>query len=64
MSKYEFDLILDGIKTMIAQAPCSDEELVDGLKRNPERVIRVIRYLLDNGKITRNMSGQLVWHSK
>ncbi len=64
MSKYEFDMILEGIKSAITQTPRSDEELIDSLKRNPERVVKVIRYLLDNGKINRNEQGQLYWHSK
>ena len=64
MSKYEFDMILDGIKSAIGQNSMTDEELIDTLKRNPDRVIRVIKYLLDNGKIIRNDKGSLVWHSK
>ena len=64
MSKYEFDMILEGLKTEILKQPCSDEELIDSLKKNPDRVIRVITYLLDNGKISRNESGQLVWNKK
>lgn len=64
MSKYEFDLILEGLKTEILKQPCSDEELIDSLKKNPDRVIKVITYLLDNGKISRNESGQLVWNKK
>ena len=64
MSKYEFDMILEGLKTEILKQPCSDEELIDSLKKNPDRVIKVITYLLDNGKISRNESGQLVWNKK
>ncbi|MCB8964532.1 MAG: RecQ family ATP-dependent DNA helicase [Bacteroidales bacterium] len=63
MSKYEFDMILDGIKQAVLQNACSDETLIDSLKRNPERVIRVIKYLLDNGKLIRNEQGLLNWHS-
>lgn len=64
MSKYEFDMILEGLKAEITLQPRSDEELIDSLKRNPDRIIRVIKYLLDNGKILRNENGQLIWHKK
>lgn len=63
MSKYEFDMILDVIKES-TQNPSPEEKLIDNIKRNPDRVIRVIKFLLDNGKLIRDEHGMLVWHKK
>ncbi|MGE0078858.1 MAG: ATP-dependent DNA helicase RecQ [Bacteroidales bacterium] len=63
MSKYEFDIILDGIKMEVSRNPLSDEKLIDSLKLSPERVARVIQFLLDNGKLMRDDNGMLIWHS-
>jgi len=63
MSKYEFDMILDVIKDS-TQNPSPEEKLIDNIKRNPDRVIRVIKFLLDNGKLVRDENGMLVWHKK
>lgn len=62
MSKYEFDLILEQIKQLLATQPLDDETLIDQIKKKPENVINVIAFLLDNGKIIKNSSGLLTWH--
>lgn len=62
MSKYEFDLILEQIKQLLAKQPLDDETLIDQIKKKPENVINVIAFLLDNGKIIKNSSGLLTWH--
>ena len=64
MSKYEFDMILDGLKRRLQAGPCSEEELIDAIKRNPDRVARVIKYLMDTGKIFHNEKGMLAWHHR
>lgn len=64
MSKYEFDMVLEELKAKLMLQPCTSEELIDSLKHNTDRVIRVIQYLLDNGKIIGNEEGLLAWHSK
>lgn len=62
MSRYEFDLILERVKQLLANSPLSDEQLIDGIKKKPENVINVIAFLLDNGKIIKNSQGLLQWH--
>ena len=64
MSKYEFDLILEGLKKQLLVSPCSEEELIDAIKRNPDRVARVIKYLMDTGKIFHNEKGLLAWRHR
>jgi ATP-dependent DNA helicase RecQ len=50
LSKYEFDLILDKIKSILTQAPSTVENIVEQTEK-PEKTIKVIRWLMDNGKI-------------
>ncbi len=63
MSKYEFDNILDAIKRNLLESPASLDVLVDSIKGNSERVVQVIRFLQDTGKIIKNDQGLLKWHS-
>ncbi|HRX31462.1 MAG: RecQ family ATP-dependent DNA helicase [Bacteroidales bacterium] len=63
MSKYEFDVILQDLKTLLQEQEQTSETLVDGVKHNSERVLRVIKFLLDTGKIKQNAQGLLAWHS-
>jgi len=53
MSKYEFDLILEYIKTSLKDNPLSMEELLSN-SDSPEKTIKVIRWLLDNEKISQD----------
>jgi ATP-dependent DNA helicase RecQ len=50
LSKYEFDLILDKIKSILAQSPSTVENVAKQTEK-PEKTIKVIRWLMDNGKI-------------
>lgn len=61
MSKYEFDNILDKIKTTLTKTPLPLENLIDSTGSNPDRVARVIRFLQDTGKIAVNSQGLLEW---
>lgn len=63
MSKYEFDSILEKIKSILTKSPMSLEKLVDSSQSNPERVTKVVRFLQDTGKIKINSEGLLEWHS-
>lgn len=64
MSKYQFDQILEQLKDTLQLEEQNIENLVDSIKHPPERTIKVIRWLLDNGKITRNSKGLLSWSKK
>ncbi len=61
LSKYEFDLVLDEIKTLLKEKPLLTEQLVDTIKQNSEKVIKVIQWLLDNDKIIKDEKGKLYW---
>jgi len=61
MSKYQFDIILTQVKEVLQKSPTNTESLVDSVKQPPEKTIVVIRWLLDNGKITKNSEGLLMW---
>jgi ATP-dependent DNA helicase RecQ len=50
LSKYEFDSIVEKIKSVLAQSPSTIENIVQQIG-NPDKTIMVIRWLLDNGKI-------------
>jgi ATP-dependent DNA helicase RecQ len=64
MSKYLFDQILEQLKESLTKKTYGIEELVDSTKQPPEQTIKVIRWLLDNGKIKRNSEGLLYWSKK
>jgi len=61
MSKYEFDNILEKVKTLLLKNPLPIETLIDSTGSNPDRAARVIRFLQDTGKIKVNGEGQLEW---
>lgn len=63
MSKLEFDKILALLKDALASSPLPTEQLVDSTKQNPERVLKVIHFLVDNGKIVRCDDGLLRWRN-
>ena len=63
MSKIEFDKILEKIKDILSTKPTTIENLVDSIKQNPDKTLKVIHFLLDNKKITRNEEGLLNWWS-
>jgi ATP-dependent DNA helicase RecQ len=62
MSKYQFDQILEQIKTNILTEGKSLEALVDSIKSPPDKTTRVIRWLLDNKKIVKDSSELLFWN--
>jgi ATP-dependent DNA helicase RecQ len=61
LSKYEFDLILDDIKSILNEKNPDAEELVRLLDYPEERVIKVIRWLLDHNKIIPDQDHLLKW---
>ena len=61
LSKYEFDLILDEIKTSLADKNPDAEELVKMIDYPEDKVIKVIRWLLDHDKIISDEDHRLTW---
>ncbi|MDR1342899.1 MAG: RecQ family ATP-dependent DNA helicase [Prevotellaceae bacterium] len=60
MSKYEFDELLAHIKKQLNEQPLSFENLIDTLPKKAEKMLKVVRWLLDNGKI-KEKAGGLRW---
>lgn len=61
MSKYEFDLVLGEIKETLTSSDHSMESLVKAISFPPEKVIRVVRWLLDHNKIINDDDLKLHW---
>lgn len=61
LSKYEFDIILENIKTILANDTPVMEELVKQVSFPSEKVIKVIRWLLDHNKIISGNDMKLHW---
>jgi ATP-dependent DNA helicase RecQ len=63
LSELEFDTILNQIKPLLKEKPCSIKELVDRIQKAKEdQVIKVIQWLLDNNKVTYDKSRRLFWN--
>jgi len=63
LSKYEFDLILDKIKTLLEKVSMPATRLLSELDADHEKAVKVIRWLLDHDKILKDDSGYLMWNS-
>jgi ATP-dependent DNA helicase RecQ len=63
LSKYEFDLILEEIKTILATDNPDVEELVKKIGFPEEKVVKVIRWLLDHNKIEKGKDYRLNWRT-
>jgi ATP-dependent DNA helicase RecQ len=61
LSKYEFDLILEEIKTVLTEEKPEMEQLVKQINYPEDKVIKVIRWLLDHNKILRDDDLKLRW---
>lgn len=61
LSQYEFDIILDEIKTILKEKSPDAEELVKLIDSPPEKVIKVIRWLLDHKNIIADRDHKLSW---
>ncbi len=60
LSTYEFDLINEQIKKHIIEKPLPVDDLVDKIGLNPEKVIKVIQWLVDNDKIEYTIDNRLI----
>jgi ATP-dependent DNA helicase RecQ len=63
LSKYEFDIILEDIKLILNEKSPDAEELIRLTDHPQEKVIRVIRWLLDHDKIVQDEDHKLMWKS-
>ena len=63
LSKYEFDIILEEVKSILGEKNPDAEELVKLIDFPEERVIKVIRWLLDHNKIFQDRDHKLTWKS-
>jgi ATP-dependent DNA helicase RecQ len=61
LSKYEFDLILEEIKSILLEKEPDSEELVKMISYPEEKVIKVIRWLLDHNKLIQDKDHRLSW---
>ena len=61
LSKYEFDLILEEIKALLTSENPDAEELVKKIDYPEDKVIKVLRWLLDHNKIIRGDDYRLAW---
>jgi ATP-dependent DNA helicase RecQ len=61
LSKYEFDLILEEIKSSLQEKNPDAEELVKMIDYPEDKVIKVIRWLLDHNKIIMDDKHSLTW---
>ena len=63
LSKYEFDVILEEIKSILGEKSPDAEELVKMIDYPEDKVIKVIRWLLDHNKIIQDKDHKLTWDS-
>ncbi len=61
LSVYEFDLILEEMKNLLQIKNYKPEVLVAKLNMEDDKVVKVIRFLLDNGKIKYDKDECLCW---
>jgi hypothetical protein len=61
LSKYEFDLILDEIKEVLTGRKADAQELVSKVGHQEDKVIKVLRWLLDHNKIVMDDKHLLGW---
>ena len=61
LSEYEFDLILDQIKDTLKKEAMSLESVVARTPFPEEKVLKVIRFLIDNNKIKYTGDQHIIW---
>ena len=62
LSKYEFDLATAEIRELLSVQPMTIENLVESLSLTETKAIRVIRWLLDNNRLTLEKDQSLKLH--
>ncbi len=61
LSQYEFDQVLAAIKPYIKENHCTVDELYDKQSFSKEKMIKVLRWLLDNDKVKMDEKNRLYW---
>ncbi len=61
LSKYEFDIIIDKIKELVADRPLRPEELESQMDLPQDKTVKVIRWLLDHEKLVYDNEHRLTW---
>lgn len=61
LSKYEFDIIIDKIKELVADRPLRPEELESQMDLPQDKTVKVIRWLLDHEKLVYDNKQRLTW---
>ncbi|MBE0673851.1 MAG: RecQ family ATP-dependent DNA helicase, partial [Bacteroidales bacterium] len=64
LSKYEFDLILEEIKSKLESGDYDSVSLVKAVDYQEEKVVRVLRWLLDHDKAETDIMNKLRWKSR
>lgn len=62
LSQYEFDLILKEIKEILKKEETTISDVVNRVKYNENKTLRVIQWLMDNKKIITNQGDLISWH--
>ncbi len=63
LSEMEFDVVLEHIKPLLKQQPQSIDDIVASVKKvNEDKVMRVLRWLLDNDKIKYTKDKKIIWN--
>ncbi len=60
LSQFEFDMVAKQLKEYLME-PCFFEELIFKIDKNEDEIIKVIRWLTDNGKIIHRIDNRLEW---
>jgi ATP-dependent DNA helicase RecQ len=61
ISAYDFDKIVEELKKQITDSQAKLSDIVNNINISTEKIIKVVRWLLDNGKINENENGNLTW---
>jgi ATP-dependent DNA helicase RecQ len=64
LSSYEFELAVEEIRDTIINESLSLEKLVKNISLEEEKTIKVVQWLLDNEKLTRNPDNTIRWKQK
>ena len=60
ISTYEFDILSAQVEKVLEQ-PCFYEELLQQVEGNPDNVVKIVRWLLENEKISYRVDNQMEW---
>ncbi len=64
ISNYEFDIINNGIKAILKENPVTVEELTDNIKCDEDKILKVIRWLIESDKIEYTIDKRITWVKK